>query len=226
MILKIDLHTHTNRYSSCSRLTPERLCQIALKRGLDAIAITEHDYQWSKSEVAELQARYPALKIYAGVEISCDDRHHYGVLGLEANDYTPAPMPYRQFKALIGAHPAALAFIAHCFRYSDDETGLEDKPVEGIELGNWNLLTHPQPDTGPITFKRPELHLKWQQRMGWIPLHNSDGHAEKMVGTFYNLVQADRMPPDEQALVQLLRRAEIHGFCDEALIRQSINVYP
>jgi predicted metal-dependent phosphoesterase TrpH len=227
MTLKIDLHTHTGRYSSCSRLSPRELCETALARGLDAVAITEHHHQWSADEIAELQARYPALKLYTGVEITCTDRHDYVVLGLHAGPYQPNPMSYARFQTLLEERRRAgalvFAFLAHGFRYSDDEGGLETAAIEGIEMASPNMLARPQPADGPVTIARAELYRRWQQRRSWIPLYNSDAHSTTMLGQFYNLVDAPEgapggVPADERALIQLLRTARIRGFADEARI--------
>ena len=227
MTLKIDLHTHTGRYSSCSRLSPRELCETALAYGLDAVAITEHHHQWSPEEIAELQARYPALKLYTGVEITCTDGHDYVVLGLAAGAYHPNPMSYARFQALMEdrrrAGALVFAFLAHGFRYSDDERGLETAAIEGIEMASPNILARPQPAGGPVTIARAELYRRWQQRKGWIPLYNSDAHSTAMMGKFYNLVEAPMeapagLPADERALIQLLRTAQIRPFVDEARI--------
>jgi len=42
MKLKIDLHVHTN-HSQCACIRPEEIEQTALKRGLDGVAITDHN---------------------------------------------------------------------------------------------------------------------------------------------------------------------------------------
>jgi hypothetical protein len=226
VILKIDLHTHTRRYSSCSALSPDALCQVALDCGLDAIAITEHQYQWSPAEIGELQAYYPSLKLYAGVEISCADDRDYVVLGLDPGWY-PSQMPYPRLRALLDAHPDAFCFVAHCFRYSEDESGLAERQIDGIEVGSYNTLARPQPSRGPVVIVRQEQYLCWRHRQGWIPLYNSDGHAEKMVGTFYNLIEADEdLPADERALCRLLRSAVMRGFQDDARIRAAVNGRP
>jgi predicted metal-dependent phosphoesterase TrpH len=224
VILNIDLHTHTRRYSRCSVLAPDELCQAAVACGLDALAITEHQYQWSPAEIAELQARYPALKLYAGVEISCADGHDYVALGLEPGWY-PARMAYPRFRALLDAHPGAFCFVAHCFRYSAEETGLAERQIDGIEVGSYNTLARPQPASGPPAIARLEQYRRWQREMGWIALYNSDAHAPKMVGTFYNLVEtASGGPPgDTAALRRLLCHATVRGFQDEERIRAAFN---
>jgi predicted metal-dependent phosphoesterase TrpH len=223
-MLKIDLHTHTSRYSSCSRLSPGALCEIAMRRGLDALAITEHHHQWSAGEIAALQARYPALKLYAGVEISCTDGHDYVVLGLDGGPYVPHPMPYRRLRSLLARHPGAFVFVAHPFRYSTAEDGLAGREIDGIEVGNYNVLARPQPERGPAVIEHLALCRKWQRKMGWIALYNSDGHNADMVGTFYNRIAApDGIPPDEAALIRLLRQGQVHPFQDDDLIRRAIN---
>jgi hypothetical protein len=223
VILKIDLHTHTRRYSRCSVLSPDELCQSALACGLNALAITEHNYQWSPAEVAELQARYPALKLYAGVEISCADGRDYVALGLEPGWY-PSRMTYGRLQALLDAHPGAFCYVAHCFRYSDDESDLDGRRIDGIEVGSYNTLARPQPSRGPVAIARHEQYLRWRRQMGWIALYNSDAHAEKMVGTFYNAIAVlDSPPADERDLGQLLRSAEVRMCQDEGRIRAAVN---
>jgi hypothetical protein len=227
MILNIDLHTHTRRYSGCSVLSPQALCEIALDRGLNALAITEHQHQWSKSELAALQEQYPALKLYAGIEVSCEDGHDYVVLGLREAHRVHYGMSYRDLRALVDASPGAFVFIAHCFRYSDGEEGLAQREVDGIEMASHNMLARPQPISGAAQIVRADLYRRWRDKMGWVGLYNSDGHSRAMVGTFYNRIDVPQgLPADEVALAALLRRAKIRGVENTALIRSAINGRP
>jgi predicted metal-dependent phosphoesterase TrpH len=50
----LDIHVHTNRYSSCSKLSPLAAVKQAAKKKIDGIVITEHDVMWEEDEVAEL----------------------------------------------------------------------------------------------------------------------------------------------------------------------------
>jgi predicted metal-dependent phosphoesterase TrpH len=227
MILNIDLHTHTSRHSSCSVLSPQALCEIALERGLNALAITEHHHQWSKPALAALQERYPSLKLYAGIEVSCSDGHDYVVLGLQEAHRARYGMSYWELRALVAASPGAYVFIAHCFRHSSSEEGLARREVDGIEVASYNVLARPQPPSGPAEIVRAELYQKWREKMGWAGLYNSDGHSRTMVGTFYSQIDAPQgAPADELALAALLRRAEIRGIENTALIRRAINGDP
>jgi hypothetical protein len=223
MAFKIDLHTHTRRYSWCSQLSPDTLCETALACGLDAVAITEHHRQWSPGEIAELQARYPSLKLYAGVEITCTDRRDYVVLGLDAGPYSE-PMDVSRLQALLDDRTDTFCFVAHCFRYSRSASGLAELKIDGIEMASYNLLDRRQPAGGPVRIVRRALYETWQGRMGWIPLYNSDAHSAAMVGLFCNLVEApheapDGVPGDERALARLLREAQIRPVENRARIR-------
>ena len=68
--MKIDIHCHTSKYSSCSVQTPKEMVETAIKRGLDGIVITEHAILWDKKEIKELQEKYKDILILSGVEYS------------------------------------------------------------------------------------------------------------------------------------------------------------
>ena len=146
------------------------------------------------------------------------------ILGLAAGAYEPNPISYPRLKTLLDAHPKAFAFVAHCFRFSDNECGLAELSLEGIEMASCNMLVRPQPSSGPVAIAREGLYRRWQQRMGWISLYNSDAHNVATVGLFYNLVDAPSgLPADELALAQLLRTARIRPFEDQERIRAAVN---
>ena len=51
--MRYDLHTHT-KYSKCSALKPEILLKIARKKGLDGIAVTDHNTMIGAKEARKL----------------------------------------------------------------------------------------------------------------------------------------------------------------------------
>ncbi len=65
----IDLHMHTS--ASDGRLSPQELVGLALKNGLSAIAITDHDAIGGIAPAMEY-ARGKPLEIVPGIEINCD----------------------------------------------------------------------------------------------------------------------------------------------------------
>lgn len=222
MQFNIDLHTHTGRYSYCSRLTPDVLCETAIARGLDALAITEHQCQWQPDELAVLQRKYPQIKLYAGIEISCTDKHDYVVLGLPAGLVDGQQVSIQDLHAMLDDHPQAFSFVAHCFRYSTGANGLDDLQVDGIEVGSHNLVRWPPPAQGPVPILNESLYHRWQQRMGWVPLCNSDGHSMHMLGGFYNRIETPELPADEVELAALLKSGRVRCVKDDDMIRNAV----
>jgi predicted metal-dependent phosphoesterase TrpH len=68
--VKYDLHLHTR--ASDGRLTPAALVGLARARGLEVIAITDHDSVGGVSEALEAAGREPRITVIPGVEINTD----------------------------------------------------------------------------------------------------------------------------------------------------------
>ena len=68
--MKYDLHLHTT--ASDGRLTPAALVGLARARGLEVIAITDHDSVGGISEALATAAREPGIVVIPGVEINTD----------------------------------------------------------------------------------------------------------------------------------------------------------
>jgi 3',5'-nucleoside bisphosphate phosphatase len=68
--LKSDLHLHTNE--SDGRLSPAELVLLAKKKGLDVIAVTDHDSVGGIDEAAAEALNAPRIVVIPGVEINTD----------------------------------------------------------------------------------------------------------------------------------------------------------
>lgn len=68
--MKYDLHLHTT--ASDGRLDPAALVGLARARGLEIIAITDHDSVGGVGEALEAAGREPGLTVIPGVEINTD----------------------------------------------------------------------------------------------------------------------------------------------------------
>jgi hypothetical protein len=64
----IDLHVHTN--ASDGRYSPAELVALAAEKGLEALAVTDHDTLDGLSEALEAARNFPALRLIGGIEIS------------------------------------------------------------------------------------------------------------------------------------------------------------
>ena len=69
-MVKVDLHLHTT--CSDGRLTPTELVRLCGSRGLEVIAVTDHDSTEGISEALEAAKAFPQMTVIAGVELSTD----------------------------------------------------------------------------------------------------------------------------------------------------------
>jgi len=65
MMIKVDLHVHTS-HSLCARLSPRQIEKAALRLGIGAVAITDHN---TMAGAREMQAAVQSLKIICAEEI-------------------------------------------------------------------------------------------------------------------------------------------------------------
>ena len=66
----VDLHSHTT--ASDGTFTPRELVQEAVRRGVRALALTDHDSTDGIAPALDEAARHPLLEIVPGIEINCD----------------------------------------------------------------------------------------------------------------------------------------------------------
>lgn len=67
---RADLHLHTT--CSDGRLTPTELVQLVVDRGIEVMALTDHDTTQGMEEALAAARRYPQLRLIPGVELSTD----------------------------------------------------------------------------------------------------------------------------------------------------------
>jgi predicted metal-dependent phosphoesterase TrpH len=119
MQMKADLHVHSF-YSTDSIITPEEIVFYAKKRGLNAVAVTDHN----QVEGAQKIAAETDFLIIPGMEVSSRDGH---IVALNVNELIPRDLsadetvdrihsaggvaiachPYALFKGSIGQHVTA-----------------------------------------------------------------------------------------------------------------------
>ncbi len=186
------MHVHTNRHSGCGRSTPEAMAAAALRSGLDAIVLTEHDYIWRRAEWEELQKRTPNLKIFRGIEVTSDLQEHFLVVGILNPQLLWPFMDERELFAAVEAEQAAIIH-AHPFRYRDKQQRriLQLRP-HAVEYMSNNV----RPDMQP-RIKQLAEHHKCSLTA------SSDGHVTDTVGMYATRLPG--WPQTEQELAQLLR---------------------
>lgn len=66
--MKFDLHVHTNH--SDGRLSPTEIVNLAIRKGLSGIAITDHDTTTGIDEAINQSKKYDNFKVIPGIELS------------------------------------------------------------------------------------------------------------------------------------------------------------
>jgi len=78
-----DLHTHTT--ASDGQYTPTELAGLAKERGLEVLAVTDHD-TIAGVEEARRAGKALGLRVIRGVELSARERHNFHILGYGFRD--------------------------------------------------------------------------------------------------------------------------------------------
>jgi predicted metal-dependent phosphoesterase TrpH len=174
---KFDHHVHTSQHSPDSIIDARTLVERIRACGLDGVAITDHDYQWKREELAELAA-YGAergVRVFGGAEISAIEGH-FLVYGLENLDDVPPGVRLKDLLKVVVRQNGAIV-AAHPYRWDQDfdEIVEEHGPVfHGIELVSNNVT--------PGTRAKAERLLS-RHKMGRTG--SSDGHEPEIVACYY-----------------------------------------
>lgn len=137
MTRRYDLHSHT-AVSPCSAADPSDVVAAAVARGLDGIAVTDHDTTAGVDRIRE--AAPPELTVVPGVEVTTSEGHLLA-LGIEE----PPPRGVDPLDAVAHVHErGGVAVLAHPFDrlrqyYRRDLSTLAER-VDAVEVVNSRCL--------------------------------------------------------------------------------------
>ncbi len=184
MALKLDLHVHTC-YSLDATITPEEVLAYVKKRGLDGVAITDHD----AIEGALKLVKRSGLIIIPGVEVSTLRGH---VLGLNVTRPIPSGLGLHETIQLIH-NAGGIAAAAHPSTFPKRLKGGEASNFDAIEVINASAFPFI-----PSTYLSRKLAL----RLNLSQIGGSDAHYAPEIGFAYTLVDAD---PEVDEVIQAIK---------------------
>lgn len=196
----IDLHVHTNRYSTCGRSAPEEMAARAAALGFDAIVLTEHHAVWSAEEVMALERCCPGLRVFHGIEVTSAEGDDYVLYGVADGGFE-AGMEERAI--LERAHAqGAVVVLAHPYRYRNRAPQVaEEGLLDGVEVLSNNILVANQG-------RANELVL----RSGAFAVAATDAHHVDSLGLYG--IRLHAAVADEVELADVLRRRAFELFID------------
>ncbi len=188
--MKVDLHVHT-KYSVCSLMDPEKIAKVALKKGLDGIAITDHNttkgYEFFKND--------NSLVIIRGEEIKTDKGEVLGLFLLE--EVKP-----RIFEEVIDSikDQDGLIVLPHPFdRFRGFKSEIPIKKIHAVEVLNSRTV-----------FNSDNLKALKFSEDNKIPFTaGSDAHFYWEIGNAY--VVADVGDSEELRKAILRRKIQVFG---------------
>lgn len=193
--MKIDLHNHSY-WSGDGLSSPEKLIKEALRKGLDGIAITDHDTIDGWPEAIEAAKNLNALLVL-GQEINTEKGDLLGlflVKKVESRKFSEAAKEIKD--------QGGVAILPHPFHFPENFQGkIKDvaKNIDGLEVFN---------SRGPITlFDR--MALVAAKDNGLAMTGGSDTHVHNTCGNTYTEVDAKNLEEFKTALLE--RKTRVTG---------------
>jgi len=187
--LKIDLHVHTH-YSYDSVITPQDLIFYSKKRGLDGVAVTDHD----RLDSALKLAKETSLFIIPGMEIESKNGH---IVALNLKEAVPKGLSVDETVDRI--HEAGgIAVASHPVTFFKGSLGKHvSSKFDAVEVINSSAFPFNR------SVKHGELlasHFRKARVAG------SDAHYGPEIGCAYTVVDAE---PDVTELINAIKK----GLC-------------
>ncbi len=193
MQINADLHVHTT-YSKDSLITPRDLVYYSKKRGLNAVAITDHN----QLEGAWKIAKETDFLIIPGMEISSSDGH---IVAL--NIHEPIPRGFCAAETVERIHNAGGVAIA-CHPFVLFKGCLREKvcgTFDAVEVINARAFPF------KYSVKKAEESAK---RFGLPRVAGPDAHYGPQIGYSYTAIQSEK--PDIEAITEAIVQGQCQPF--------------
>lgn len=198
MIIKADLHTHTDR-SNDGRQSLDALVAAAKAKGLQAVAVTDH-YLFSA-----LPEELDGVLLIPGCELSTAAGHMTGLF-LERSPRTDPLLPVEEaVREIRGC--GGIAIMAHPFQKDTCTEADFVFDMDGLETANARAC-----------YKNKNANSRaaaLAEKQGLTPIGGSDAHCVQEVGNAYTEIQC------EELTRSALKEAILRGDCRAVLVRNT-----
>lgn len=186
--LKIDLHVHTH-YSHDSTTTLDQIVAYSKKRGLDGVAITDHDVVGGALELVQ---KVKELVVIPGVEVTTSRGH---VLAL--NITRPVPVELSPLETIQIIHEAGgIAVAAHPTVFYKGMRGQANSNFDAVEVVNASAFPF---------FLSTYLSRRLAVRLNLPQTAGSDAHYASEIGLAHTVVDAE---PEVDEIVHAITKGE------------------
>ena len=193
--MKVEIHAHTDRYSSCSRIVPAELVAMAEAAGYEALFVTDHGKVWSPHDLAELREHCNHLRIFPGIEIALPEGQDLLVLGADNPIYESLHTPSE-----VLAQACAddyLTVLAHPFRWDS----VLPEYCSLLDASEVLTCNHPLPGQAAQASAYAREH-------NMAPVYASDAHGLNFMNRFWLETEAAFETPQEFRRLILAGRYE------------------
>ena len=174
------------------------MVRAAIRAGLDAMVLTDHDRPAPPARLARLNAKFAPFRVFGGIEVSIVEGEHVSVLGLQDARLGSMDWSYPDLHAYVRERGGYL-MLNHPFRYVPHlRIDVERYPPDGIEAYSNNT---------PVEDEERILALAAHVRIQ--VLSNSDAHHVDRIGAYWNELSAE--PSDDAELLAALRHGVVVG---------------
>jgi len=204
--MKYDLHIHT-KYSKCSNLKPDVVLATAKKKGLDGIAIVDHNTQEGIKRAIKAGSKYDILVI-PGMEISSRDGH---ILALGIEEKIPRDISAEETIELIHDQDG-IATAPHPFDIESQGVGWLVRKLNFDCIEVFNSI-----NVDKLANRRA---MKVSKYLRITHVAGSDAHTRDMVGLSVNILDSEL---DTDSVITALKNDRVEIKTNYASVQQMVD---
>jgi predicted metal-dependent phosphoesterase TrpH len=190
--IKVDLHVHSDRSNDSSITIPEAIA-MARRRGLQGIAVTDHD-------AATRTAQYSSsdFLLVPGIEVSTSEGH---LLGIGVDQPIPSRLQASETADRV-REAGGLAVVSHPFSLMAqkiDPRVIEKGRFDAVEVMNASY---------PLFQRSSRFGRALAERLDLPQVGGSDSHILETIGDAFTVIEAESLTVE--GVLKAIRNKKVH----------------